>query len=344
MKKTCHLSLNLELMIYKFKNLLALIFLIPNLYSETLSVMTFNVQNLFDTNNDRHKDDKAFLPLNKKLSEKHQKECKKINVKSWRFECLFLDWNEETKNAKLKNVFENIISFEGSGPDLIALQEVENINILKQLFTLLEPYGYIDYQLLESKDKRGIDTAYISKYQILSPKLHYIKFSSKFQTKDTRPIFEATLKIHKSTIKIYNAHFPSNYYDLQMRIESFEALRDLHRGHQYPSIAFGDFNVSSKDDNKYRVYENQSKEWHIAHIDGCYSCKGTYYFNSGNSWDFLDSIFISKNRGISFDVSSIKVHKTKSNTYKDSGKPYRFDPKLKKGVSDHFAMVAKINI
>ena len=223
-------------------------------------------------------------------------------------------------------------------------KEVENINILKQLFTLLEPYGYIDYQLLESKDKRGIDTAYISKYQILSPKLHYIKFSSKFQTKDTRPIFEATLKMQKSTVKIYNAHFPSNYYDLQMRIESFEALRDLHRGHQYPSIAFGDFNVSSKDDNKYRVYENQSKEWHIAHIDGCYSCKGTYYFNSGNSWDFLDSIFISKNRGISFDVSSIKVHKTKSNTYKDSGKPYRFDPKLKKGVSDHFAMVAKINI
>jgi hypothetical protein len=73
-------------------------------------------------------------------------------------------------------------------------------------------------------------------------------------------------------------------------------------------------------------------------------CKGTYYFNSGNSWDFLDTIFISKNRGISFDISTIKVHKTKFNSYKNSGKPYRFDPKLKKGVSDHFAMVAKIKI
>ena len=123
--------------------------------------MTFNVQNLFDTNDDPYKDDKAYLPLDKKLSEKHQKECKKINVKSWRMECLYLDWNKETKDAKLNNVFRNIISFEDSGPDLIAFQEVENINILRQLFILLEPYGYIDYKLLESKDKRGIDTAYI---------------------------------------------------------------------------------------------------------------------------------------------------------------------------------------
>ena len=60
-------------MIYKLRILLTLIFLIPNLYSETISVMTFNVQNLFDTNDDPYKDDKAYLPLDKKLSEKHQK-------------------------------------------------------------------------------------------------------------------------------------------------------------------------------------------------------------------------------------------------------------------------------
>ena len=331
-------------MIYKLRIFLTLIFLIPNLYSETISVMTFNVQNLFDINDDPYKDDKAFLPLDKKLSEKHQKECKKINVKSWRMECLYLDWNKETKDAKLNNVFRNIISFEDSGPDLIAFQEVENINILRQLFILLEPYGYIDYKLLESKDKRGIDTAYISKYKIFNTKLHYIKFSSEFQTKDTRPIFEATINVKDKNIKIYNAHFPSNYYDLQMRIESFAVLKNLHRKHKYPSIVLGDFNINSKDDGKYKVYETQSKEWLVAHIEGCNSCKGTYYYNYGNSWDFLDTIFISKNRGISFDINSIKIHATKSNTYKKTDKPYRFDPKLKEGVSDHFAMVAKIKI
>ena len=62
-------------MICRPRGFLTLIFLVTNLYADTLSVMTFNVQNLFDTNNDPYKDDKAFLPLQEKLSEKHQKEC-----------------------------------------------------------------------------------------------------------------------------------------------------------------------------------------------------------------------------------------------------------------------------
>ena len=331
-------------MIYKFKAFFALIFLVPNLYSETITVMTFNVQNLFDTTNDPNKDDKAFLPYKQKLSEKHKKECNKIYVKSWRLECLYLDWNQKTKDAKLDNLFKNIISFGESGPDLIALQEVENNNILKQLFSLLKPYGYIDYKLLENRDKRGIDNAFISKFKIFDPQLHYVKFSSKFQRKHTRPILEATLKINESTIKIYNAHFPSNYYDLQMRLESFEALNNLHNSHSHPSIALGDFNISSKDDIKYNVYKNQAKDWIVAHLEGCNSCDGTYYYNSEKSWSYLDSIFISRDRGISYDEKSIQIHKTNFNTYKSTGRPFRFDANSKKGVSDHFAMVAKIDI
>ena len=331
-------------MTFNPKIFFGLIFLLPNLYSDTLSVMTFNVQNLFDTRDDFGKDDKAFLPSNKKLSEEHQKECNKIKVNSWRLECLFLDWNKNTKDAKLENIKKNILSFNGDGPDLIAFQEIENINILRQLFVLLKSYGYKDFQLLESTDKRGIDTAYISKYTMYDPKLHYIKFSKKFQTKDTRPIFEISIKVNGSSIKIYNSHFPSNYYDIQMRIESFQVLNNLHKSHTYPSIALGDFNVNSIDDSNFNIYKNQEDQWFVAHIEGCTSCKGTYYYNYGKSWDFLDTILISRNRGISFDNKSIKIHKTKFNTYKNTGKPFRFDPKSKKGVSDHFAMVAIINI
>ena len=71
-------------------------------------------------------------------------------------ECFFQDWNEETKNAKLKNLVEVIISYDKNGADVIGLQEIENMNILEQLFNLLEPYGYIDFHLLESTDKRGL--------------------------------------------------------------------------------------------------------------------------------------------------------------------------------------------
>ena len=54
----------------------------------------------------------------------------------------------ETKNAKLRNIANSIISYGQNGPDIIALQEVENNNILSQLLDLLKPYGYIDSVLI----------------------------------------------------------------------------------------------------------------------------------------------------------------------------------------------------
>ena len=99
--------------------------------SYEFSVMTLNVQNLFDTLDDPKKDDKAYLPIKKKQSEEHQKSCENINVKSWKDECMFMDWNEETKDIKLRNLVKNIISYDNVGPDVLGLQEVENLNILR---------------------------------------------------------------------------------------------------------------------------------------------------------------------------------------------------------------------
>ena len=143
----------------------------------------------------------------------------------------------------------------------MALQEVENMKILEQLFNLLEPFGYIDFKLLESRDRRGIDTAYISKYFLNDTKLHYVKFSSEFSKRDTRPIFEASLNINNQIIKLYNIHFPSNFLPTEMRIESFEALNSLLNQHDYPSIALGDFNLTNIDDKNYKVYKNQMNNW-----------------------------------------------------------------------------------
>ena len=331
-------------MTYKFIVPLTFFLLIPNLYSDSFSIMNFNAQNLFDTLDDVDKDDKAYLPIEQKQSFEHRDSCNNINVKAWRMECLYLDWNIKTKEIKLKNLAQSIISYQGKGADIVALQEIENMNILGQLFELLRPYGYIDYSLLESTDDRGIDTAFISKFKINNPKLHYVKFSPKYETKDTRPIFEITIMFEEKLVKIYNVHFPSNFNDLEMRLESFDLLKKLSKSHSYPSIALGDFNVSSKDDDEKGVYKSQEDHWYVAHREACKDCKGTFFYNYRKSWDYLDSILISRDREISFDKQSINVHKTKFNTYKDTGKPYRFDGKTGKGVSDHFPMVARINL
>lgn len=306
--------------------------------------MSINAQNLFDTLDDPLKDDKAFLPIEMKQSLKHKNSCNSITVKRWRMECFFQDWNEETKNAKLQNLLEVIVSYDTNGADVIGLQEIENMNILQQLFKLIEPYGYVDFQLLESTDKRGVDTAFISKYKISNPKLHYVNFSSDFKTIDTRPIFEIDINFNEKTLKFYNVHFPSNFHPAQMRIESFQKLKELIASHNMPSVALGDFNLTNKDDNKYNVYKNQEEYWYVSHREGCSSCLGTYYYGKGKSWDYLDTIMLSRNRGIKFIDGSIDVFKTKSNTYKDTGMPYWFDPETRRGVSDHFPIVAEIKL
>ena len=313
-------------------------------FSQTISVMSINAQNLFDTLDDFEKDDKAFLPIELKQSQKHKNECNNISVKRWRMECFFQDWNKETKDAKLNNIAKVIISFGNNGADVVGLQEIENINILGQLFELLKPYGYIDFKLLESNDKRGVDTAFISKYKMKNPKLHYVDFSPKFETIDTRPIFEVDIEMNNQLIKFYNVHFPSNFHPAQMRIESFDKLKALIKSHDKPAIALGDFNLTNKDDNKFNIYKGQEDFWYVAHREGCGSCKGTYYYGREKSWDFLDTIMVSKNRGINFDPQSINVFKTEFNTYKDTGKPFWFDAENRKGISDHFPIVAEVNI
>ena len=323
---------------------LALFFSFPAQSDSSFSVMTLNVNNLFDELDDPKKDDKAYLPIELKQTNKHINSCNRVPVNSWKNECLYLDWDTETKDAKLKNLARDILLYDETGPDILALQEVENINILEQLYRLLEPYGYIDLELLESKDYRGIDTAIISKFEIIDSTLHYIKFSGEFEDKDTRPILDSTILINDKKIKVYNVHFPAGYHDVSMRIDSLNKLKKLLQMHKMPTVALGDFNVNTEEDSELFIYKDQEDLWDVAHSIGCADCKGTYYYSYGKSWSFLDTIFVSKQRNISYDTDSIRLHITEHNAYKDSGKPIRFNAKSKSGVSDHLPMVARIKI
>jgi len=328
---------------HKYIYLTLLIFSIVNLQADSFSVMSFNVENLFDTQDDFKKDDKAFLPLSKKQLNKHKQSCKRIRVQVWKNECLYLDWNETVKDAKLINILNLIIAYEDSGPDVIVFQEIENNNVLQQLFHLLEPYGYSDYKLLEGNDYRGIDNAVISKYPIKDSRLHYIKFSGEFSNKDSRPILDVLIDINGTNVRFYGVHFPAPYLNFQMRESAFIALNQLLIDNKEPSVALGDFNVIRTEAKSRNTFYNQEIFWEISHHVGCNSCKGTYYYAPNNDWSFLDAILVSKGRNISFMPESIKLHTTSINMDKDNIKPVGFDVDTLEGVSDHIPLVAKIN-
>ena len=70
-------------------------------------------------------------------------------------------------------------------------------------------------------------------------------------------------------------------------------------------------------------------------------CIRDSYYSYEDSWSFLDTIFLSKDRNIKYIPQSIKVYSTPTNSYSDTGRPIKFNPKTKLGVSDHLPMVAK---
>ena len=57
--------------------------------------MSYNLNNLFDAQDDVGKDDKAYLPIALKNNDDHIMGCLQVNNSKWRNECLFLDWSED---------------------------------------------------------------------------------------------------------------------------------------------------------------------------------------------------------------------------------------------------------
>lgn len=310
--------------------------------NNSLSVMSYNLENFFDTYDDPGKDDKAYLPLSAKQDQSHIDACNKIRVSKWRNECLYLDWSDENKNKKLNNIVATIRSLD-STPDVIAFQEIENINALKDIFYKLKDKGYIDYVLIEGNDYRGIDNAYLSKHKIQKTKQHKIIFSPEFSTKDTRPILEAVIDFNGKPIHFYNVHFPAPYNPIGMRKDAFNTLKKITSSHSNAVIALGDFNVTSFEADNNKTFVSLDKDWDISHIAGCSNCSGSHYYRRDDNWSFLDVIIIKENRGITFKNESINVLKTNINTNKE-GKPLSFDMNNGRGVSDHLPVIATISV
>ena len=99
-----------------------------------VTVMAFNVENVFDNVDDPDKIDETYLPIGEKQADAHIAKCNEIPVERWRDSCLYLDWSDAVIDHKLAVVAATIQQVNnGRGPDIVALQEVENVGILDRL-------------------------------------------------------------------------------------------------------------------------------------------------------------------------------------------------------------------
>lgn len=317
-----------------------------------VTIMTFNVQNLFDTVDDPGKDDKAYLPIEQKSNPAHIAACNEIEVESWRRECLELDWDDDLLARKLAVIADTIRQVDG-GPDIIAFQEVEHGALLERLrHEYLVELGYGPAVLVEGDDLRGIDTGFLSKLPLDGPAiLHPLHFPDHPEREgDTRGVLEATFILPDgSRLTGFAVHFPAPFHPTGMRERAYEQLNALRDAVPAANAVFaaGDFNTTRSEVDTTGILDRWVRpSWTIGHDTGCGDCRGTYYYARDDSWSFLDMILFSPARsgnatwGIRAD--SVRVANARLAQRTPDGAPARFEPARGTGVSDHWPLLLSI--
>ncbi len=188
---------------------LLLIFFSLNLFAKTFIVASYNVENLFDLKKD-NSEYKEYIP----------------NTKS--------KWNQKTYDIKIKNIIKVLKDMDA---DIVALQEVENRQLIKTLQRKLPQYKYSSFSKYKNS---SVGIGFLSKIKIIKNQ----DINVKFTTKLFRPILETTFEIENTEFKIFNNHWPSKRvaesYRLKYAKKLFDRLNSLPKDYDY--ILLGDFN------------------------------------------------------------------------------------------------------
>lgn len=339
-----------------------------NAWSSDLSVMTYNLENLFDTKHDQGKEDYTYLPLKFKQNSKEvQKYCQSLANEYYRKSCLTYDWNDSILEKKLQNLAAVIKEYNNhKGADILVFEEVENLSVLKMLFNrYLSDLGYNTPILLEGPDERGIDVAVVSKFKTAEVKYHEVD-TTRVSKRPTRGILEVTLNSQFGKITVFANHWPSQGNPDSHREIAAKTLRAAADKvpHDHIVIAMGDFNTLPDDmPHGINTYIT-NPELENAFVDIAMSKEvrrrgfvGSHWYR--NEWSMLDRIFLLKRnlKRVAIDWDSFEVIKRPFMVHNimwrdyETGEttevkdiPKRFDPKTGEGHSDHLPVAVGLQV
>lgn len=316
--------------------------------STRLSVMTYNVENLFDSKDDPNTNDETYLSLKQKKNPAHEKKCKStagFGNRLW--DCMFLDWNEDLIHQKMKNLSEQIfLAPGGRGPDVLILAEVENKQVVEELNQrFLSKAGYKVYHH-ESHDARGIDQAILSRYPVKNEMYHEVSYEkqrkNKSRSKELRGIFHVKLDVKGKAVHVFALHLPSQGAPFQ---EREVVLNELNRlALSLPAnealVAGGDFNITSVEWEKKKIFPNYFENiWAVAFMKDCHSCVGTYYYAPKKQWSYFDLLLLRNDREKKQRWRWENPQVVRAANFHQ---PQRFDSRTGKGASDHFPFFAEL--
>ncbi len=291
------------------------------LAQDSLTIISYNVENLFDNQHDSLKNDSSFLPQGNHY---------------WTYQ------KYQTKLDRIAQVIVNISGWESAA--LVGLCEVENARCLRDLCHHLKRFHY-QYIHYESADERGIDVALLydtTKVKILSSKPLRINLHND-HTRDI--LYACCLFNHRDTLHTMVCHLPSRLGGASTTASKRKASKRVIQQHidsilclqpHASIVVMGDMNSHPEDDlqNMYNMM-----------IDSEKAGKGTHKYQG--IWSCLDQFYISASLYGNAQATIFSLEWL----LEDDSKHLGYQPKrtyvgfrYHDGYSDHLPVVLKVNL
>ncbi len=146
----------------------------PSRAADTLRIVSYNVENLFDDVDDPHRND------------------------------------EDTPPKSAADMVKLAAALSQADGDVVTLQEVENIEMLDSFLDTYLPGQYPYRALVEGNDVRGIDVAVVSKYpitEVVSHRHNRFPLPDGKKTFLRRDLLRADVAVDGQTFSVYTTHF-----------------------------------------------------------------------------------------------------------------------------------------
>ncbi len=180
--------------------LVALIFLFSLLFSSELKIATYNVENLFDD----------------KISGSEYSDFKSNR------------WNSSKYQQKLQKISRVLRELNA---DVVALNEIENENVIKELANLS---GYKFYKFATLKGS-PVGLGLLSRYRISDSEIYVVPDVK------TRPILMSRVEFEGHSIEFFIAHFPAAKNPLKHRIAAANTMKKVVKNSKN-GVILGDLN------------------------------------------------------------------------------------------------------
>lgn len=347
-------------------------FFVQQTKNNQVRIMSYNVNNLFDTEHDEDSFDWAFLPKNYPGK---MEQCKTVKQDYYEKQCAEIDWTPAKLKIKI-NQIKKVLTSHGTVPDILALQEIENEKVIAML---AKAVGYSKYVVTDYGAHRGVDVAVLyndKKLTLISE--DYVEtpgrdpYRLKFEVKST-----------KETFFVYVNHWLAQSAPEEYRKETAQALADdvedlMAHDPNVKVVALGDFNVTDGEEEEIYFETFLNPKWKNRLVDVHAEARsqfpnlekkfpnGSYYYPGKNLWRRFDRFFVTqgflKGKTAKIDLSSYRVIYSKFLTgiydykvdYKDPNSEvipvsyplkYNFtdDPKYPQGYSDHLPISVIMN-